>query len=58
MQDAIDVLNKKRRKNGKWPVQYKKSGLVHFDMEKTGSDSRWNTLRALRVLKKYGNSFS
>ncbi len=54
MQDAIDVLNKKRRKNGKWPVQHKISGLVHFDMEKTGSDSRWNTLRALRVLKKYG----
>ncbi len=54
MLDAINVLHKKRRKNGKWPVQHKKSGLVHFDMEKTGSDSRWNTLRALRVLKKYG----
>jgi len=55
MLDAINVLLKKRRKNGKWPVQYKKSGLVHFDMEKTGSDSRWNTLRALKVLKKYGD---
>jgi len=57
MQDAIDILYKKRRKNGKWPVQHKISGLVHFDMEKTGSDSRWNTLRALRVLKKYGDQF-
>ncbi len=55
MQDAIDVLNRKRRKNGRWPVQHKIPGFVHFDMEKPGSDSRWNTLRALRVLKKYGN---
>ena len=54
MQDALDVLMKKRRKDGKWPVQAKHSGLVHFDMEKTGQPSRWNTLRALRVLKHFG----
>jgi len=58
MLDAIDVLNKKQRGNGRWPVQHKIAGLVHFDMEKTGSDSRWNTLGALRVLKKYGSSAS
>jgi len=51
MQDAVDVLMKKRRKDGTWPVQAKHAGKVHFDMEKTGSSSRWNTLRALRVLK-------
>ena len=54
MSDAIEILIKKRRKNGRWPVQQKHVGAVHFDMEKTGSDSRWNTLRALRVLQKYG----
>lgn len=53
MQDALDVLMKKRRKDGKWPVQAKHAGQVHFDMEKTGDPSRWNTLRALRVLKHF-----
>jgi len=53
MDDAIGVLLKKRRKNGKWPLQAKHPGLTHFDMEKCGEPSRWNTLRALRVLKKY-----
>ncbi len=54
MQDALDVLLKKRRKDGTWTVQAKHAGKVHFDMEKTGSPSRWNTLRALRVLKYFG----
>ncbi|MFC1898575.1 hypothetical protein ACFLYJ_03280 [Candidatus Cloacimonadota bacterium] len=54
MQDALNVVMKKQRKNGRWPLQHKIQGLVHFDMEKAGTDSRWNTLRALRVLKKYG----
>ncbi len=53
MQDALDVLMKKRRKDGTWPVQAKHAGKVHFDMEKTGGPSRWNTLRALRVLKHF-----
>jgi hypothetical protein len=53
MQDALDILMEKRRKDGTWPVQAKHSGEVHFDMEKTGGPSRWNTLRALRVLKHF-----
>ncbi len=55
MQDALDVLMKKRRKDGTWPVQAKHAGKVHFDMEKTGGPSRWNTLRALRVLNHFEN---
>jgi len=53
MQPALDVLHKKRRKDGTWPVQAKHPGQVHFDMEKTGGPSCWNTLRALRVLKHF-----
>ncbi len=53
MSDAIGVLMKKRRKNGKWPVQARHAGKTHFEMEKTGKPSRWNTLRALRVLKHF-----
>ncbi len=54
LQDAIDLLNSKRRKDGCWPVQHKHPGQVFFDMEKTGEASRWNTLRALRVLRWWG----
>ena len=56
MQDALDILLKKRRKDGTWPVQAKHAGQVHFDMEQTGAPSRWNTLRALRVLKHFGQN--
>ena len=56
MQDALDVLLKKRRKDNRWPVQAKHPGQTHFEMEKTGGPSRWNTLRSLRVLKHFGLS--
>ena len=42
-------------KNDCWPVQQKHPGKVHFDMVETDKESRWNTHRALRVLKKYKN---
>jgi hypothetical protein len=47
--DALDVLHRRRRRDGRWPVQNKHPGQVWFDMERTGTPSRWNTLRALRV---------
>jgi hypothetical protein len=54
MQDALDILLSKRRADGTWTVQSKHPGQTHFDMEETGQPSRWNTLRALRVLKHFG----
>ncbi len=54
MEAAIEVLLKKRRKDGCWTTQEKHVGQTHFDMEEGGAASRWNTLRALRVLKYYG----
>ncbi len=53
MEDAIESIMAKRRKDGTWPVQQKYSGQVYFDLEKTGSSSRINTLRVLRVLKHF-----
>jgi hypothetical protein len=49
--DAIDLLASKRRSDGTWPLQHRHTGRVWFDMEKHGGPSRWNTLRALRVLR-------
>lgn len=51
LQDAIDLLRQRQRKDGLWPVQHKYTGKSFFEMEKTGGPSRWNTLRALRVLQ-------
>ena len=54
MEPALEVLKTKQRKGGKWPLQAKHPGQTHFDMEETGKPSRWNTLRALRVLNHFG----
>ena len=47
---SIEVLMNKRNKDGTWNVQAKHPGQLHFEMEKAGKPSRWNTLRAIRVL--------
>ncbi|MCK4663900.1 MAG: hypothetical protein KAT68_13620 [Bacteroidales bacterium] len=48
--DAINVLKSKQTKDGFWKLQNKHHGKVFFDMEKPGESSRWNTLRAIRIL--------
>jgi len=53
MDDAVAVLMKKRLKDGRWPLQARHPGATHFEMEKTGQASRWNTLRAMRVLQHF-----
>jgi hypothetical protein len=53
---ALDILARKRRADGTWPLQHKHPGAVHFDMEATGRPSRWNTLRAARVMAAYGEN--
>jgi hypothetical protein len=51
LDDPIALLASRRKANGRWPVEKRIPGIEHFDMEKPGSDSRWNTLRVLRILK-------
>ena len=52
--EAIDVLTGKQRHNGRWLLDTAHAGTVHFSMEGgPGTASRWNTLRALRVLDWY-----
>jgi hypothetical protein len=49
--EAIDLVEQKRDTDGRWPLENPHPGEVHFDMEPgAGEPSRWNTLRALRVL--------
>jgi len=49
--DALDVLRAKRKANGRWPLQKRIAGTLLVEMEKPGGESRWNTLRALRILR-------
>jgi hypothetical protein len=52
--EAIEVIEDKRRRDGRWPLQNRHPGKEHFAMEEgSGKPSRWNTLRALRVLGWY-----
>ena len=53
MEAAINALLKKRNTTGSWNVQAAHPGQVHFIMEQAGKASRWNTLRAMRVLKHF-----
>lgn len=53
MEEAIDIILTKRNKAGQWKLAAGHPGLTHFEMEQAGEPSRWNTLRALRVLKHF-----
>ena len=55
MNPAIKLLLNKRTKDGRWVLNKPWSGKVFFPIEETGEPSRWNTLRALRVLKWWEN---
>jgi hypothetical protein len=52
--EAIDLLRSKRQADGTWLLENTHPGKVHFALEDgDGRPSRWNTLRALRVLRWY-----
>jgi hypothetical protein len=57
MADALDLIIRKRRKDGRWNLQAAHPGKTHFEMETVGRPSRWNTLRALRVLKHFNITY-
>jgi len=52
--EAIDLVESKRDADGRWPLENPHPGRLHFAMDEgEGRPSRWNTLRAMRVLKWY-----
>ena len=46
----FELLIERRRKDGTWAAQNQHSGLQHFSLG-PGAPVRWNTLRAMRVLR-------
>jgi hypothetical protein len=52
--EAIDLVESKRDVSGRWPLENPHEGELHFEMDEgEGKPSRWNTLRAMRVLGWY-----
>lgn len=52
--EAIELVRSKRQADGTWLLENTHPGAVHFELEDgDGRPSRWNTLRALRVLRWY-----
>jgi hypothetical protein len=52
MAEAVAVVRSQQQPDGRWPLGRIHPGRVHFELEDgVGMPSRWNTLRALRVLK-------
>ena len=57
MVEPIDWLRSKQQPDGTWLLENTHPGKVHFALEDgDGRPSRWNTLRALRVLNWYEQS--
>ena len=51
MAEAVEVVQSRRQPDGRWLLDRIHPGRVYFDLEAgVGTPSRWNTLRALRVL--------
>jgi hypothetical protein len=49
--EAIVIVRNKQGENGYWPLENSYRGKTYFELEPLGAPSRWNTLRAMRVLK-------
>ena len=52
--EAIDLVASKRDDDGRWPLETRYPGTLPIETDEAeGRPSRWNTLRALRVLDWY-----
>ncbi len=55
LEDPVGLVLNKRRDDGTWALQNRHPGRTFFEMEQPGAASRWNTLRAMRVLGWWDN---
>jgi hypothetical protein len=52
--EAVELVASKRDGDGRWPLETRYPGLIPVEIDEgEGQPSRWNTLRALRVLDWY-----
>ena len=53
MQDAVNILISKQDEQGRWKLENTFNGRFQVDIERKGEPSKWVTLNALKVLKRY-----
>ena len=54
MAEAIELVASKRDGDGLWPLETRYPGAMPVETDQgEGHPSRWNTLRALRVLNRF-----
>ena len=53
MNDALDILISKQNDDGKWVLESTFNGRFLANIEQKGKPSKWITLNALKVLKRY-----
>jgi hypothetical protein len=59
IREAVEIVVERRHQNGRWPLNLLHPEHIPLEMEMetdVGRASRWNTLRALRVLRWYNSS--
>ena len=56
MAEAVAIVRSRQQPDGRWLLDRIHPGRVHFDLEDAGTPSRWNTLRAQRVLNVVGRN--
>lgn len=55
LSEAIELVRSKRDTEGRWPLENPHPGRRHFELDEgEGRPSRWNTLRAVRVMRWAG----
>ncbi len=53
MQDAVDLVISKQNEHGRWILEKTFNGRMITNIEQKGKESKWITLHALNVLKRY-----
>jgi len=53
MQDAVNLVLSKQDDRGRWNLEMTYNGRFQVNIEQKGKPSKWVTLNALRVLKRY-----
>jgi len=55
MQESVDLVLESRNERGSWDLKNTFNGKMLCEIEKKNAPSKWITLRALRMLKRYYN---
>jgi hypothetical protein len=56
MQDSINLIKSLKNADGRWILKNSFNGKMWWNIEEKGKPSKWITLRALRILKRYYNN--